>query len=68
MEMHDVIVVGIPMIAIVAGILFNRSDARDLRAEMAALRAEVRGEIGSLRSELHAGFARIDADLRRSFR
>lgn len=54
--MHDVIVVGIPMIAILAGILFNRSDAKELRAEMKELSARV-----------DAGFARIDADLRQFF-
>ena len=54
--MHDVIVVGIPMIAILAGILFNRSDAKELRAEMK-----------ELSSRVDAGFARIDADLRQFF-
>jgi hypothetical protein len=35
-DMHDVVVVGIPLIAILTGILFNRGDIRDLRAEMIA--------------------------------
>ena len=39
--MHDVVVVGIPLIAILAGILFNRSDVRDLRTELKELRAEM---------------------------
>ncbi len=30
--MHDVIVVGVPLLAILAGILFNRNDFKDLRA------------------------------------
>jgi hypothetical protein len=34
--MHDVIVVGVPLLAILAGILFNRNDFKDLRAEMNA--------------------------------
>jgi hypothetical protein len=63
MEMHDVIVVGIPLIAILAGILFNRSDVKELRGEM----KDLRGEITALAAKLDAGFARIDADLRQFF-
>jgi hypothetical protein len=63
MDLHDVIVVGIPMIAILAGILFNRSDVKELRAEM----KDMRGEITGLASKVDAGFARIDADLRQFF-
>jgi len=63
MDLHDVIVVGIPMIAILAGILFNRSDVKELRAEM----KDMRGEITGLASKVDAGFARIDGDLRQFF-
>ena len=34
--MHDIVTVGIPLIAILAGILFSRSDIKELRAEMSA--------------------------------
>jgi hypothetical protein len=47
--MHDVIVVGIP---ILAGILFNRNDIRELR-----------GEINSLRSEMYSRFDKVDMQL-----
>jgi hypothetical protein len=63
MDMHDVIVVGIPMIAILAGILFNRSDVIGLRSEM----KDTRAEITALAAKVDAGFARIDADLRQFF-
>ena len=32
--MHDVVIVGIPLVAILAGILFSRSDIKDLRSEI----------------------------------
>ena len=61
--MYDVDIVGIPLAAILAGILFNRSDVKDLRGEM----KDLRSEMAALRSEVHAGFARVDADLRQFF-
>lgn len=58
--MHDIVIVGVPLIAILAGVLFNRND--------------LHGEIGSLRSEMNARFnkvedhlGRIDADLRQFY-
>jgi len=52
--MHDVIIVGIPLLAILAGILFGRNDIKELRSEM-------RSEIQSLRSEMISGFNRVDS-------
>jgi hypothetical protein len=57
--MHDVIVVGIPLLAILAGILFNRNDIRELRGEINS----VRGEISSLRGEMYSRFDKVDAQL-----
>lgn len=34
--MHDLTTIGVPLIAILAGVLFNRSDTKELRAEMNA--------------------------------
>ena len=79
--MHDVVVVGIPLIAILAGILFSRSDVkelraelrgdiRDLRAEVKDVRAEVkdvRAEVKDLRREVIDHLGRIDADLRQFY-
>jgi hypothetical protein len=68
--MHDVVIVGIPLIAILAGILFGRSDVKDLRSEI----RDVRSEIKDLLAEMKSGFnkvedrlGRIDADLRQFY-
>lgn len=55
-DMHDIVVVGIPLIAILAGILFNRSDIKDLRTEMGARFNKVDDRLD-----------RIDADLRQFY-
>lgn len=34
--MHDIVIVGIPLVAILASILFGRNDTKELRAEMNA--------------------------------
>jgi hypothetical protein len=61
--MHDVVIVGIPLIAILAGIFFSRSDIRELRAEMNARFNEVSARFNKV--EDHLG--RIDADLRQFY-
>ena len=75
--MHDVIIVGVPLLAILAGILFNRSDAKDLRSEIKDVRSEVkdvRSEVKDLRADMQSRFNkveghldRIDADLRQFY-
>jgi hypothetical protein len=62
--MHDVVIVGIPLIAILAGILFNRSDIKDLRAEMRSEIGDLRSEMGGLRTELHTESIGIRGELR----
>ncbi|WP_263377999.1 hypothetical protein [Granulicella paludicola] len=61
--MHDVVVVGIPLSAILAGILFSRSDSKDLRGEVKDLRSEMLARFSKV--EDHLG--RIDADLRQFY-
>ena len=51
--MHDTLTIGLPILAILAGILFNRVDHRDTRQR-----------IDDLRSEMMRRFDRVDADLR----
>ena len=62
--MHDVIIVGVPLLAILAGILFNRSDIQGLRNEISGLRSEFKADIRDLRSEMNSRFDRVDAELR----
>lgn len=49
-NMHDVFVVGIPLIVIVAGILLNRSDVRELRQEGTAQHSEIMARLASINS------------------
>lgn len=68
--MHDIITVGVPLIAILAGVLFNRSDSKDIRTELGALRSEMNTRFGEMTNrfnkvEDHLG--RIDADLRQFY-
>jgi len=54
MNMHDVFVVGIPLIAIIAGILLSLSDMREVRAElrseMATHHTEIMAKLADLKS------------------
>lgn len=61
--MHDVVIVGIPLLAILAGILFNRGDVKDLRSEMKDLRSEMTSGFNKVEEHLE----RIDADLRQFY-
>jgi hypothetical protein len=66
--MHDVLIVSVPLIAILAGLFFNRTDMNNLRSDSKAdslsLRNELKSEIKELRSEMNARFDRVDAELR----
>ncbi len=61
--MHDVFIVSVPLIIILAGILLNRADTKELRAEMKDLRAEMQKRF----DQTDAHLARIDADLRQFY-
>jgi len=61
--MHDVVVVGIPLLAILAGIFFNRSDIKELRAEMNARFSNVNARFDKIEDRLN----QIDADLRQFY-
>jgi hypothetical protein len=72
--MHDVVVVGIPLIAILSGILFNRNDIKDLRAEMNAGFDKVNDRFNRIEGNVNDRFNRIedrlagiDADLRQFY-
>jgi len=69
--MHDVLIVSVPLITILAGLFFNRSEMQHFRSEMKAemkeLRSELRAEVGVLRSEMNARFDRMDAEMNSRF-
>jgi chaperonin cofactor prefoldin len=50
--MHDVIVVGVPLLAILGGILFNNHALELLRRELKETKEELRAEIKDVRSEI----------------
>jgi hypothetical protein len=62
--MHDVIIVGIPLLAILAGILFNRNDFTKLRDDLKSDIKDVRSEMKDFRTEVRARFDMVDAELR----
>jgi hypothetical protein len=62
-DMHDIVVVGVPLIAIFAGILFNRSDTKDLRGELKDMRGDMQARFNKVDDHL----GRIDADLRQFY-
>ena len=61
--MHDLVIVGVPLLAILAGILFNRADVNGLRGEMRDRFDQVDRRFNKV--EDHLG--RIDADLRQFY-
>jgi hypothetical protein len=61
--MHDVVTIGVPLIAILAGILFSRNDVKDLRGELRDLRSEMNTRFTRVEGHLE----RIDADLRQFY-
>ena len=58
--MHDVVIVSIPLLAIFAGILMNRADVKELRAEMSRRFDAVDARFNAV----DARFDRVDAEVR----
>jgi hypothetical protein len=52
--MHDVLTIGVPLVAILAGVLFNEQD-------VISLRSDIRSEISTLRSDMNKRFDSIDS-------
>ena len=55
--MHEYVPFAITLLAILAGILLNRNDVKDLRAEMGAFRAEINARLTKIQDDLN-GFHR----------
>jgi len=66
--MHDVLIVSVPLITILAGLFFNRTEMQQLRAELKADMRELRNEMNArfdrIDAEMNARFDRVDAELR----
>jgi hypothetical protein len=54
--MHDVVVVGVPLIAILAGTLFNNQALNRLETRLDGRLDRMQSEITHLRSEMHREF------------
>ena len=72
--MHDVFIIGVPLVVILAGILLNRSEYRDLRSEIKDLRLDVsdqikgiKGDAATRHSEVLARFNVLEADMRQFY-
>jgi len=50
--MHDVIVVGLPLLAILAGIFFNNSRFDRLESRMEKIQSDLTGRIDRMQSDL----------------
>jgi hypothetical protein len=61
--MHDIVIVGIPLVAILAGILFGRNDIKELSAEMNARFDKVDQRFDVVDDR----FEKINADLRQFY-
>ncbi len=63
--MHDALTIGVPVLAILAGILFNRSDVKDLRAEMRARFDRVDEDFDRVDARVMALSDRVDSRFNR---
>jgi len=52
--MHEYAPFAVTLVVILAGILLNRNDAKDLRAEIGSLRAEVNAKLSKIQDDLNS--------------
>jgi hypothetical protein len=55
--MNETLTIGVPLIAIIAGILFNRQDVASLRSEMQSFHAEMNNRLDSLQRDMREFYA-----------
>jgi Sec-independent protein translocase protein TatA len=65
--MHDMAIVAIPLIAILAAIVIGRNDINHLRTEIGAQLREARSDAAAKHSEAMNRFTQIEADLRQVY-
>ena len=61
--MHEYVPFAITLVAILAGILLNRNDVKELRAEERAEIGTVRGEIGTLRGDVRGEIGSVRGEI-----
>ena len=61
--MHEYAPFAVTLVAILAGILLNRNDVKELRAEIGSVRTDLKAEIGSVRTELKAEIGSFRAEM-----
>jgi hypothetical protein len=69
--MHDVVIVGVPLAGILAGIVIRRSDIKDLRSDMNSFFTDMNGFGGDMNARFNKvddRLVRISADLRQLYR
>ena len=66
--MHDAFTVGIPVLAILFGILWNQQGIRDLKSEMKSDTNSLRSDINSRFNTLEGRIDRVQADLSQFYR
>ena len=59
--MHDVVIVSVPLIAILAGIFLNRADVKELGNEIKELRSEMNARFNAVESRFNAVESRFNA-------
>jgi hypothetical protein len=66
-EMNEAITAGVPLVAIIAGILFNRQDVSSLRGEILSLRSEMNQRFDSMQRDMSQRFDSIQRDMRKFY-
>jgi len=62
--MHEYAPFAVTLVAILAGILLNRNDVKELRAEIGSVRTDLKAEIGSVRTDLKAEIGSVRTELK----
>ena len=58
--MHDAFTVGIPVLAILFGILWNQQGLRDLKVDLKSDITNLKSDLGTLKADMNARFSAAD--------
>jgi hypothetical protein len=65
--MHDVLIIGVPLVVLLAGILLNRSDFKDLRADATDQLKGMKADAAARHTEVLARFNMLASDMRQFY-